>query len=66
MYVDYILGIGDCKTVENAIRNTIRLEEDTKFRFSRKKIKIFGYKKPKVKNWRDEIISERGNHREDR
>ena len=39
VYVDDILGIGDCKTVENVIRNTRRLEEDKKFRFSRKKWK---------------------------
>ena len=35
VYVDDILGIGDCKTVENVIRNTRRLEEDKKFRCSR-------------------------------
>ena len=39
VYVDDILGIGDCKTVEKVIRNTRRLEEDKKFRFSRKKSK---------------------------
>ena len=38
MYVDDILGIGDCKTVEKAIRNTRRLE-DKQFRFSRNKSK---------------------------
>ena len=37
VYVDDILGIGDCKTVEKVIRNTRRLEEAKKFRFSRKK-----------------------------
>ena len=36
MYVDDILGIGDCKTVEKVIRNSRRLEEENKFRFSRK------------------------------
>ena len=36
VYVDYILGIGDCKTVEKVISNSRRLEEDNKFRFSRK------------------------------
>ena len=35
VYVDDIFGIGDRKTVENVIRNTRRLEEDNKFRFSR-------------------------------
>ena len=37
MCVDGILGIGDCKTVERVIRNSRRLEEDKKFRFSRNK-----------------------------
>ena len=37
VYVDDILGIGDCKTVENVIRNSRRLEEDKKFRYSWKK-----------------------------
>ena len=37
MYVYYILGIGDRKTVENVIRNTKRLEYDRNFRFSRGK-----------------------------
>ena len=60
MYVDDILGIGDCKTVEKVIRNTRRLEEDKKFRFSRKKIKINGYKKRKGKKLR---ISERESSR---
>ena len=50
VYVDDILGIGDCKTVEKVIRNTRRLEEEEKFRFNRKKIKIYGYKKWKGKN----------------
>ena len=52
VYVDDILGIlvGDCKTVEKVIRNSRRLEEDKKFRFSGKKIKIYGYKKWKGKN----------------
>ena len=51
MYVYDILGIGDCKTVEKVIRNNRRLEEDKKFRFSRKKSeKIYGYKKWKGKN----------------
>ena len=50
MYVDDILVIGDCKTVENVIMNSRRLEEDKKFRFNRKKIKIYGYKKRKGKN----------------
>ena len=49
VYVDDILGIGDCKTVEKVIRNTRRLEEAKKFRFSRKKSKIYGYKKQKGK-----------------
>ena len=40
-YVDNILGIGDCKTVENVIRNTRRLEEDKKFRFRRKNLNIW-------------------------
>ena len=31
MYVDNILGIGDCKTVEKVIRNSRRLEEDKRF-----------------------------------
>ena len=31
VYVDDILGIGDCKTVEKVIRNSRRLEEDKKF-----------------------------------
>ena len=66
VYGDDILGIGDCKTFEKVIRNTRRLEEDNKFRFSRKKIEIYGYKKRKRKNLRDKRISERGNHREDR
>ena len=35
--VDDILEIGDCKTVEKVIRNTRRLGEDKKFRFSRGK-----------------------------
>ena len=65
VYVDYILGIGDCKTVEKVIRNTIRLEEDKKFRFL-EKFKIYGYEKRKGKNCRDKRISERGNRREDR
>ena len=39
VYVDYILGTGDYKTIEKVIRNTRRLEEDKKFRFSRKKSK---------------------------
>ena len=30
VYVDDILGIGDCKTVEKVIRNSRRLEEDKK------------------------------------
>ena len=38
VYVDDILGIGDRKTV---IRNTRRLEEDNKFRFSRKNQNIW-------------------------
>ena len=50
VYVDDILGIGDCKTVEKVIRNSRRLEEDNKFRFSRKKSKYNGYKKWKGKN----------------
>ena len=50
VYVDDILGIGDCKTVEKVIRNSRRIEEDKKFRFIRKKIKIYGYKKWKGKN----------------
>ena len=33
-YVDDISGIGDCKTVENVIRNSRRLEEGKKFGFS--------------------------------
>ena len=37
VYVDDILGIGYSKTVEKVIRNSRRLEEDKKFRFSRKK-----------------------------
>ena len=45
-----ILGIGDCKTVEKVTRNIRRLDEDKKFRFCRKKIKIYGYKKWKRKN----------------
>ena len=49
VYVDYILGIGDCKTVGKVIMNTRRLEEDKKFRFSRK-IEIYGFKKWKGKN----------------
>ena len=41
MHVDYILVIGDCKTVEKVIRNTRGLEEDKTFRFSIKiKIKL--------------------------
>ena len=65
VYVDDILGIGDCKTVEKVIRNTIRLEKDTKFRFSRK---IFKYMVIKTRNGKIEVIKEsvRGNHREDR
>ena len=47
LYVDDILGIGDCKTVEKVIRNTRRLEEDKKFR--EKKIEIYGNKKWKGK-----------------
>ena len=39
MYAVDILGIGDCKTVENVIRNTRILEDDKKFRFSRNKSK---------------------------
>ena len=50
VYVDDILGIGDCKTVEKVIRNSRRLEEDNKFRFSRRKKYIYGYKKWKGKN----------------
>ena len=50
VYVDDILGIGDCKTVEKVKRNSRRLEEDKKFRFSRNKIKIYGYKKWKGEN----------------
>ena len=50
VYVDDILGIGDCKTVENVIRNSRRLEENNKFRFSRKYIEIYGYNKRKGKN----------------
>ena len=49
VYVDYSLGICDCKTVKRVIRNTRRLEEDKKFRFSIKKSK-YGYKKQKWKN----------------
>ena len=49
MYVYYILGIGDCKTVANVIRNTRRLEEDNKFRFSRKKSKYMIIKSGKGK-----------------
>ena len=41
VYVDDILGIGDCKTVENIIKNTRRLEEDKKFSFSRKNLNIW-------------------------
>ena len=48
VYVDDILGIGDCKTVEKLIRNSRRLE-DKKFRFSRKKIKYMVIKSGKGK-----------------
>ena len=41
VYVDDTLGIDDCKTVEKVIRNTRRLEEDKKFRFSKKKSNIW-------------------------
>ena len=49
VYVDDILGIGNCKTVENVIRNTRRLEEDKKIRFSRKKYKYMVIKSGKGK-----------------
>ena len=49
MYVDDILGIGDCKTVEKVITNSRRLEEDKKFRFSRKKSKYMVIKSGKGK-----------------
>ena len=49
VYVDDILGIGDCKTVEKVIRNTRKLEEDKKFWYGRKK-NIYGYKKWKGKH----------------
>ena len=51
MYVDGILGIGDCKIVEveNVIRNSRRLEEGKKLRFSRKKSKYMVIKSGKVK-----------------
>ena len=39
MYVDDILGIGVCKTVEKVIRNSRRLDEDKKFRLNRKRRK---------------------------
>ena len=65
VYVDAILGIGDCKTVEKVIRNSRRLEEDKKIGLLEKNIKIYGYKKWKGKHGRDKRISKRGNHRED-
>ena len=43
VYVDDILGIGDCKTVKKVIRNSRRLVEDKKFRFSRKNQNIWLY-----------------------
>ena len=49
VYVDDILGIGDCKTVEKVVRNTRRLEEDKKFRFSRKTSKYMVIKSGKGK-----------------
>ena len=47
VYVDDILGIDDCKIVEKMIRNSRRLKEDTKFRFSRKKSKYMVIKSGK-------------------
>ena len=49
MYVDYILGIAVCKTVEKVIMNTRRLEEGKKFRFSRKQSKYIVIKSRKGK-----------------
>ena len=66
VYVDDILEIGDCKTVEKGIRNTRRLEEDNKFRFSIKKSKYMIIKSGKGKLKIYTLISERGKHREDR
>ena len=67
MYVDYILGISDCKTVEKVIRNTRRLEKDNKFRFSilkNQKYMVINRGQGNIEEIKK--ISERGNHREDR
>ena len=49
LYVDDILGTGDCKTVEVVIRNTRREEEDTKLSVSREKSKYMVIKSGKGK-----------------
>ena len=49
VYVGDIFVIGDCKTVEKVIRNTRILEEDNKFRFSRKISKYMVIKSGKEK-----------------
>ena len=49
VYIDVILGMGDCKTVEKVIRNSRRLEEDNKFMFSRKISKYMVIKSGKGK-----------------
>ena len=48
MYVDDILGICNCKTVENVIRNSGRLDED-KFRYNKENSKYMVIKSGKGK-----------------
>ena len=39
VYVDDILGVGNISTVEQVIANTHKMEEEKKFKFSKKKSK---------------------------